>query len=84
MDASVRARLFNESKKRSCEFELILTRFVLERLLYRLARSRHGNRFVLKGAMLLTCWLGEQFRCTRDLDLLSLGDPSPEVGPNPT
>lgn len=79
MGASVRARLFNESKKRSCEFELILTRFVLERLLYRLAQSRHGDRFVLKGAMLLTCWLGEQFRSTRDLDLLSLGDPSPEA-----
>ena len=33
MGASDQARLFNESKKRSCDFELILTRFVLERLL---------------------------------------------------
>src|SRR4029079_1685920 len=33
-------------------------------------------RFVLKGAMLLTTWLPETARGTRDLDLLGFGDSS--------
>lgn len=53
----------------------MLVRFVHERLLYRLSRSPHADRFVLKGAMLLTTWLHETARGTRDLDLLGFGDP---------
>jgi len=77
--ASVRARLLRISKEKSQNFELVLTRYAIERLLYRLTRSRHADRFVLKGAMLLMTWFNEPFRATRDLDLLSYGDPTPEV-----
>lgn len=77
--ASVRARLLRVSKEKSQNFELVLTRYVIERLLYRLTQSRHADRFVLKGAMLLMTWFDEPFRATRDLDLLSYGDPTPEV-----
>ena len=48
--ASVRARLLNLSRERSQPFQLLLTRYVLERLLYRLSRTEHRDRFVLKGA----------------------------------
>lgn len=51
----------------------MLTRYVLERLLYRLGRSGHRDRFVLKGAMLLTTWLAHGDRGARDLDLLAYG-----------
>ena len=54
--ASVRARLRNLSRETGQSFELILTRYALERLLYRLGTSVHADRFVLKGAMLLTSW----------------------------
>jgi len=54
----------------------LLTRFVLERLLYRLSRSKHADSFVLKGAMLLATWLPDKTRGTRDLDLLGFGDAS--------
>jgi hypothetical protein len=37
MAASVRARLLNFAKARGQPFDLVLTRFALERLLYRLA-----------------------------------------------
>lgn len=77
--ASVRARLLNLAKANGQSFDLVLTRFALERLLYRLSRSRHANRFVLKGAMLLMSWFEDPHRGTRDLDLLGFGDPNPEA-----
>src|SRR5215469_8989435 len=73
--ASVRARLLNLAKERNQPFDLLLTRFVHERFLYRLSISRHRQRFVLKGAMLMTAWLDDPHRPTRDLDLLGFGDP---------
>ena len=54
--ASVRARLLNLAKELNQPFNLLLTRYVLERFLYRLGQSKHRNRFILKGAMLMTAW----------------------------
>ena len=77
--ASVRARLFRISKKKGQNFDLVLTHYAIERLLYRLAQSGHADRFVLKGAMLLMTWFDEPFRGTRGLDLLGYGDPAPDA-----
>jgi hypothetical protein len=52
--ASVRARLLNRARERGQVFDLLLTRYALERLLYRLSISKYRNRFVLKGVLLLT------------------------------
>jgi hypothetical protein len=52
----------------------MLTRYALERLLFRLSISPHKDHFILKGAMLYAAWLEDPFRTTRDLDLLSFGD----------
>jgi hypothetical protein len=41
--ASVRQRLMNLSRERGEDFQLVVTRYGLERLLYRLAQSR-GRR----------------------------------------
>jgi len=46
--------------------------------MYRLARSVYAKEFVVKGAMLLRVWTGEQYRPTKDLDLLAIRDKSPE------
>ena len=46
--ASVRARLLNIAKATGVDFNQVLVRFALERLLYRLSRSAHADRFVLK------------------------------------
>ena len=77
--ASVRARLLRVSREKGQNFDLILTHYAIERLLYRLAQSRHAERFVLKGAMLLMTWFDEPFRGTRDLDLLGYGNPAPDA-----
>ena len=72
--ASVRQRLLNLARERRADFQLILIQYAVERLLYRLSRSAHKDRFVLKGAMLFSVWSEEPFRVTRDLDLLGKGD----------
>jgi predicted nucleotidyltransferase component of viral defense system len=77
--ASVRARLLNHAREREFSFELVLTRYALERLLYRLSRSKFAHRFVLKGAMLMMTWFEEPHRGTGDLDLLGFGDPNPDA-----
>jgi predicted nucleotidyltransferase component of viral defense system len=77
--ASVRDRLLNIAREGNQPFELLLTRYVLERLLYRLSITKHRERFVLKGAMLMATWFDDPFRPTRDLDLLGFGDSDPEA-----
>jgi predicted nucleotidyltransferase component of viral defense system len=72
--ASVRQRLLNLARARGQPMDLLLTRYALERLLYRLSLSPHRERFVLKGAMLLVTWFDETHRATRDVDLLGFGD----------
>lgn len=71
--ASVRQRLLTLSQQRREPFDLVLVRFGIERLLYRLSRSRHADRFLLKGAMLFAIWADGTHRPTRDVDLLGFG-----------
>ncbi|MEX1113472.1 MAG: nucleotidyl transferase AbiEii/AbiGii toxin family protein [Patescibacteria group bacterium] len=71
--ASVRARLHNVAKARNVEFQLVLSEFAVERLLYRLGVSPHASEFVLKGAMLFRLWTAQRGRATWDLDLLGRG-----------
>jgi predicted nucleotidyltransferase component of viral defense system len=79
LPASIRQRLLNLSRDRGEDFNLTLTRYGIERLLYRLSQSEHADHFVLKGALLLSLWTGRLQRPTRDLDLLSYGDSSQEA-----
>ena len=72
--ASVRARLQSLAREQQANFQRMLTRYALERFLFRLSVSPHKGLFVLKGAMLYAAWLEDPFRTTRDLDLLSLAD----------
>jgi len=76
--ASVHARLSNRRTSTGEDYNVLLVRFTLERLLYRLSRSSHREQFVLKGAMLFALWEPALHRVTRDLDLLGFGHPSPE------
>lgn len=71
--ASVRARLLNVAKAQGVDFQQVLVRFALERILYRLAQSQHADRFLLKGALLFTLWYDMPHRATRDADLLGFG-----------
>jgi len=72
--ASVRQRLLTISQQRKEPFDLVLVKFGIERLLYRLSQSRHADKFLLKGAMLFTLWSEGMHRPTRDVDLLGFGE----------
>jgi Nucleotidyl transferase AbiEii toxin, Type IV TA system len=71
---SVHDRLIARAKRMGLNPNHVLTRYALERFLYRLSCSQHGDRFILKGALLLLAWLGETLRPTLDADFLGLGD----------
>lgn len=77
--ASVRVRLLTLARQKGQAFDLLLTRYANERLLHRLSQSPHRNRFVLKGAMLMTTWFDDPHRPTRDIVFLGYGDPSQDA-----
>jgi hypothetical protein len=69
LGASVRQRLLNRSRAEGRPFQELLQYFAMERFLYRLAKSPFADRFVLKGALLLTAWRAPLSRPTMDIDL---------------
>ena len=71
--ASVRARLLNHSRESHQDFNLVLTRYAIERFLYRISASPYANLFLLKGALLFDLWFDIPHRATRDADLLGFG-----------
>lgn len=71
---SVHQRLLNLRDQTGEEFNHLLVRYGLERLLYRIQAAGHIDSFVLKGAMLFALWHDVPGRPTRDLDLLGFGD----------
>lgn len=76
--ASVKDRLRQVHEKTNEDYQLLMTRYVIERFLYRLSASGHKDRFVLKGALLFVLWNGAPHRMTRDVDLLGFGPSSVE------
>lgn len=73
LPASIQARLLNLAKSQQRDYGQVLTRFALERLLFRLSQSRHADSFLLKGALLFDLWFDVPLRPTRDIDLLGFG-----------
>ena len=70
---SVRARLLTRARETRQDFNLVLTRYALERLLYRLSISPYADQFLLKGALLFDLWFDIPHRPTRDADFLGFG-----------
>ncbi len=69
LGASVRQRLLNQARSQGRPFQELLQYFAMERFLYRLAKSPFADRFILKGALLLTAWRAPVARPTMDIDL---------------
>ena len=78
MGHSVNARLKSLAGQRRVGFDYLLLRYACERFLFRLGRSEHSSRFILKGACAFSVWFGTMFRVTRDTDFLCHGNPAPE------
>jgi len=69
--ASVRARLEKRAKETGRPFQELLQYFAMERFLYRLTKSAHADKFVLKGALMLVVWRSPVSRPTKDIDFLA-------------
>ena len=78
LPASVKQKLLNLARETQVEFNVLLTKFALERFLYRMSISRSRLHFVLKGAFLFGFWSKELHRTTRDAGFLNLQPPSLE------
>jgi len=68
--ASVHQRLLNKARESGRPFNELLQYYALERFLYRLSRTRHGDKFVLKGPLMFVVWRAPTTRPTKDIDLL--------------
>ena len=62
--AELRKQLVRLGKSRQEDFQVTLSRYGVERLLYRLSTSRHADEFILKGAMLVGKWTAVPHRAT--------------------
>ena len=79
---SVLARLLNIARANGLVYNELLMRYILERIFYRVGKSRHSGKFILKGGNLFVCWQGGfDFRPTMDADMLYRGVGTPEQRP---
>ena len=69
MPASVHQRLLTKARESSRPFNELLQHFAIERFMYRLSKSPYKDRFILKGALMLSAWSGSMSRPTMDIDL---------------
>ncbi|HOO56479.1 MAG TPA: nucleotidyl transferase AbiEii/AbiGii toxin family protein [bacterium] len=72
--ASVRQKILNRARNDNRPFNELLQYYAMERFLYRLSKSSHSDRYILKGALMLRVWNAPQFRPTMDIDLLGKTD----------
>lgn len=73
LGASIRDRLLNKARTEKRDYNLMLTRYALERLIYRLSISPYRDQFLLKGALLFDLWFDVPHGPTRDADFLGYG-----------
>jgi hypothetical protein len=76
--ASVQARLQSHARATKRPFQELLQYYAMERFLYRLSKTTHRARFVLKGALMLHVWDAPLARATKDVDFLGRLDNSLE------
>ena len=70
LSASVHQLLLNKARQTHRPFNELLQYYAMERFLYRLSKSPHAAKFILKGALMFTAWKLESYRPTMDIDLL--------------
>lgn len=70
ISASVHQRLLNKARSEKRSFNELVQYFAMERFLYRLSKSVHYEKYILKGALLLHIWRSSDIRSTMDIDLL--------------
>jgi predicted nucleotidyltransferase component of viral defense system len=70
ISASVHQRLLNKARESGRPFNELFQYFSMERFIYRLSKTPHVQKFVLKGALMFTAWNIQATRTTKDIDFL--------------
>ncbi|MDA8365131.1 MAG: nucleotidyl transferase AbiEii/AbiGii toxin family protein [Gammaproteobacteria bacterium] len=76
---SVHQRLLTQAKATGRPFNELLQHYAIERFLYRLGQSKHAEKLLLKGALLLRVWQIPMARPTMDIDVLGRTAGTPEA-----
>lgn len=76
---SVHQRLLTQAKDTSRPFNELLQHYAIERFLYRLGQSKHAEKLLLKGALLLRVWKIPMARPTMDIDVLGRTTGTPDA-----
>ena len=58
----------NMTKETGINPQILITKYIIERLLERISISKYKDRFVLKGGMLISSLIGYDLRSTMDVD----------------
>lgn len=58
----------NLAKEKNINSQVLLRNYMMQRLLYKIAKSKYNNNFILKGGMLVSSLVGIGERSTVDLD----------------
>jgi len=66
---SLKARIRNLAKEKNVPAQALLQTWMFQRFLARLEKSAHKDRFVLKGGVLVSAWVGVERRTTMDMDM---------------
>ena len=61
-------KIKNISGGNSLKAQTLIRKYVMERFLARVAKSKYQNNFILKGGMLISAIVGEDARSTMDID----------------
>jgi predicted nucleotidyltransferase component of viral defense system len=70
VSVSVHQLLLNKARESGRPFNELFQYFSMERFIYRLSKSPHVQKFVLKGALMFKVWNIQATRATKDIDLL--------------
>jgi len=79
VSASVHQRLLNKARESGRPFDELFQYYSMERFIYRLSKTPHVQKFVLKGALMFTAWNIQDTRTTKDIDFLGKLENSVEV-----
>jgi predicted nucleotidyltransferase component of viral defense system len=71
----LKSRIKNLALKNRIPAQAVLQNFMLERLLERISISKHKDKFILKGGMLIASMIGIDSRTTMDMDATIRGYP---------
>ncbi|MBP5309663.1 MAG: nucleotidyl transferase AbiEii/AbiGii toxin family protein [Lachnospiraceae bacterium] len=67
-DMSLKARIRNMAVEKNISAAAVLQNYLINRFLFRLAKSEYKDKFVIKGGILISSIIGIEQRATMDLD----------------